>query len=229
MDVVARSSSAKTILALSASHGTVESMPNEPDPTATPTVVLTEYVLALSEEHGILVTSHRTSRALVAGLTAYRDGCTLGEATLVARARLLTGVPPGPTANPSTGRTVLVVEDEADVMLAFRIMLETAGYGVMEASSGEQALEKLDHALPDAIVLDILLPGIDGWEVLERLRQSDRARDVPVIVATASASPEYARTAVDLRCDALLTKPFGAEEFRRTVDQLVDQLAQGSE
>ena len=67
--------------------------------------------------------------------------------------------------------TILVVEDEPDLMLTFRIVLQTAGYVVIKASTGEDALFAIETVVPDAVILDLRLPGIDGWQVLAAIRQ----------------------------------------------------------
>lgn len=117
--------------------------------------------------------------------------------------------------------TVLLVEDEIDLMLAFRILLEAAGYNVVEAPTGEDALAMLDTITPDAIVLDIMLPGIDGWTVLDTLRRAGKAPDVPIIVTSANATPEQERRAKEFGCAGFFTKPFDAEEFCRDIERLV--------
>jgi CheY-like chemotaxis protein len=99
-----------------------------------------------------------------------------------------------------------------------RIVLETAGYEVFEATTGEEALEMLGETEPDLIVLDIVLPGIDGWRVLETVRESV---DIPVILASANAHPGLRERAEQSGCRALFTKPFSAEELRRTVARIL--------
>jgi len=113
---------------------------------------------------------------------------------------------------------VLVVDDESDVLLSLRIVLETAGYEVFEATSGEEALEMLGETEPDLVVLDIVLPGIDGWEVLDEVRGRT---DIPVILASANAHPGLRERAERSGCKALFTKPFSAEELRRTVARIL--------
>ena len=113
--------------------------------------------------------------------------------------------------------TVLVVEDEADVMLTFRIILQTAGYRVVEASTGEEALLILDNLVPDAMILDLRLPGIDGWEVLAVIRQTGLLPKTPIVIASAHAHPDQRRRAEQLGCTAMFTKPFSAEELRHTL------------
>lgn len=114
--------------------------------------------------------------------------------------------------------TVLVVEDEVDVMLTFRIVLQTAGHDVVEASTGEEALAILATLVPDAVILDLLLPGIDGWAVLARIRESDVLGSVPVVIASANADPDQRARAEQFGCVALFTKPFSAEALRATLD-----------
>jgi CheY-like chemotaxis protein len=115
---------------------------------------------------------------------------------------------------------ILVVDDEADVLLALRIVLETAGYDVIEASTGEEAVEIEEEHAPDLVVLDLVLPGIDGWTVLERVRAR---RDVPVILASANADPGLRERAKDSGAITLFTKPFSAEELRRTIARVFSQ------
>jgi CheY-like chemotaxis protein len=115
---------------------------------------------------------------------------------------------------------ILVVDDEADVLLSLRIVLETAGYDVVEAASGEDALAVIDETAPDLVVLDIVLPGIDGWAVLEAVRARG---DIPVILASANAHPGLRERAEASGAATLFTKPFGAEELRRTVERLLSR------
>ncbi len=114
---------------------------------------------------------------------------------------------------------MLVVEDEIDVMLTFRIVLQTAGHDVVEASTGEEALEILETLVPDAVILDLLLPGIDGWAVLARIRESDLLGSVPVVIASANADPGQQARAEQFGCAAMFTKPFSAEALRATLDK----------
>jgi CheY-like chemotaxis protein len=117
-------------------------------------------------------------------------------------------------------KRILVVDDETDVLLSLRIVLETAGYEVVEATTGEDALALIDADPPDLLVLDVVLPGIDGWHVLEAVRE--RAK-IPVILASASAVPGFRERAEASGADAVFTKPFGAEELRRTVARLLSR------
>ena len=118
-------------------------------------------------------------------------------------------------------RTVLVVEDEADILLGERIALEVAGYRVLTAASAEEALITLEREVPDLLVLDLRLPGMDGWGLLGRLKDMGLLPGLAVIVASADASIEGESQAKALGCRAYLTKPFSVEDLRRTVDVIL--------
>ena len=117
-------------------------------------------------------------------------------------------------------RTVLVVEDEADLLFTVSLTLELAGYAVMKAASGEEALEVMAAEVPDAVVLDLRLPGIDGWEVLRRLNEGGGLR-VPVVLVSAQVDEATADRAVRLGCRAYLAKPFRPAELTRVVGDLL--------
>jgi CheY-like chemotaxis protein len=113
--------------------------------------------------------------------------------------------------------TVLVVDDEPDVRLVARLVLTSAGYAVAEASNGEDALKLLERDAPDLVLLDVRMPGIDGWEVLRRARAEPATSAVPVVVFTADASAvgeAVGRLGDD---DDFITKPFKP-------DRLVDSV-----
>lgn len=116
--------------------------------------------------------------------------------------------------------TVLVVDDEVDVQLTLRIVLETAGYRVTEAASAELALMILDTSTPDLIVLDLVLPGMDGWEFLRHLRERGLER-LPVVVVSATGDPGQKAIADEAGCQAFFAKPFGAEALRTAVAEIL--------
>jgi CheY-like chemotaxis protein len=117
--------------------------------------------------------------------------------------------------------TVLVVDDEADIRLMYRIVLQTAGYEVIEASTGEDALSILDQTVPDAMILDLWLPGIDGWDVLALLRLSGALSDTPIFIASANAQPGQQARADELGCAEMFTKPFSAEKLRDSLTRVL--------
>jgi CheY-like chemotaxis protein len=117
--------------------------------------------------------------------------------------------------------TVLVVEDEADIMLTIRLTLQAEGYGVVGVNSGEEALAIFRATPPDVTILDIGLPGIDGLEVVRRLRANPSLSAARVIVSSAHASGDVRRLTEALLCSAYLTKPFSTTELVATIAQVL--------
>jgi DNA-binding response OmpR family regulator len=112
--------------------------------------------------------------------------------------------------------TVLVVEDEADIMLTIRLTLRAEGYEVMGVTSGEAAMEIFADSPPDVTVLDVALPGIDGLEVVRRLRSDAKHKDARIIITSAHASGHVRLLTDALGCE-YLTKPFSTKELAATV------------
>lgn len=107
----------------------------------------------------------------------------------------------------SSARTVLLVEDNEDNRIVYATMLEHFGFEVVEAGNGEDALAMARNGRPDIILMDISIPGIDGWTATERLRADPETRGIPVIAVTAHALPEHRERAKSLGCEGFLTKP----------------------
>jgi two-component system alkaline phosphatase synthesis response regulator PhoP len=107
-----------------------------------------------------------------------------------------------------TKERILVVEDEEDILELVRFNLSREGYSVMGAASGEEAWRLASSELPDLIVLDLMLPGIDGLEVTKVIRNDSRTRDIPIIMLTAKGEEADIVTGLELGADDYITKPF---------------------
>jgi two-component system cell cycle response regulator DivK len=105
------------------------------------------------------------------------------------------------------GTLVLLVDDYPDNRDIYVQFLTYAGLRVEEAENGHQALDKAFTMRPDVIVMDLSLPGLDGWEATRRLKQDPRTRDIPVIALTGHALAGHSKVAFDAGCDAFITKP----------------------
>lgn len=115
---------------------------------------------------------------------------------------------------------VLVIDDEPDVLLLCRVNLEHAGHEVLEATDGEEGLALVRSAQPDVVVLDLMLPLIDGFTVLSLLRGSKDTHSLPILVLTAKAQRED-----QLRCwrggaSAFVAKPFAPQDLSTTVTRI---------
>ena len=110
-------------------------------------------------------------------------------------------------------RTILVVEDEKDIRELIRFHLEQDGYAVREAESGESALTIVAAQRPALVVLDLMLPGIDGLELCRRLRGAEGTRARPVIILTAKATEVDRVLGLEFGADDYVTKPFSPREL----------------
>jgi DNA-binding response OmpR family regulator len=116
------------------------------------------------------------------------------------------------------GSTVLVVEDDADIRRGLETVLSRAGLAVVQAADGRTGLRAVHDARPDVVVLDIGLPGMDGWQVLERLRDLS---DLPVLLLTARGAEAEKVRGLRAGADDYLTKPFGNAELVARVHALL--------
>lgn len=115
---------------------------------------------------------------------------------------------------------ILIVDDEPDVVLLCRVNLEHAGHEIAEATDGTDALERAIAWRPALIVLDVMLPGMDGFTVLERLRAHEGLREVPVILLTAKTQLADQLRGYRAGANAYLTKPFSPADLTGTVERL---------
>ncbi len=116
---------------------------------------------------------------------------------------------------------VLVVDDEPDVLLLCRLNLQQRGHELLEASTGSMALELARERRPDVIVLDLMLPGMTGYEVLETLKGDEETSAIPVLVLTAKSLRADRERSHGLGASGFLTKPFMPSELCELVESLV--------
>jgi len=108
---------------------------------------------------------------------------------------------------------VLLVDDFQDNREMYAMYLEHAGLQVAEAGNGHEALDQAFRLLPDLIVMDLSLPGIDGWEATRRLKADERTKKIPVVALTSHALEGYSEGARAAGCDAFVTKPCLPEQL----------------
>jgi DNA-binding response OmpR family regulator len=122
---------------------------------------------------------------------------------------------------------VLVIDDEAPIRLLCRVNLEAEGIEVAEAGDGEQGLELARSEGPDAILLDVMLPGLHGWAVAERLLEDEKTSGIPVIFLTARADLRDRARGMDLGGIDYVTKPFNPVELAPLVRDVVAAVERG--
>jgi len=113
--------------------------------------------------------------------------------------------------------TVLAVDDENDVLLIVKTALQVEGYRVFTAADGPEALKTAAEEKPDLILLDIMMPGMDGFEVLTRLRENEATCQIPIIMLTGLSERERKRSAIERGIKYYIVKPF---EFQDLVSKV---------
>ena len=126
------------------------------------------------------------------------------------------------TINKSKVNHILVVDDDPDIRMLLVMNLELSGYLVTEADNGHQAVDLARELLPDLIVLDVMMPGLDGLGVLEVLRAGDTTRDIPVVICTAKASDHDVWAGWQAGVDYYMTKPFDPDHLLQFIEYLGD-------
>jgi len=121
-------------------------------------------------------------------------------------------------------RKILAVDDEKHIVRLVQVNLERAGYEVITANDGREALQKVKDEKPDLVVLDVMMPYMDGFEVLQNLRRNPETAEIPVIMLTAKAQDADVFKGWQSGVDCYLTKPFNPMELIVFVKRIFDSL-----
>ena len=122
---------------------------------------------------------------------------------------------------------VLVIDDEAPIRLLCRVNLEAEGMDVIEAADGPSGVERARDDEPDVILLDVMMPGLDGWRVAEQLLEDNRTTGIPIIFLTARAEFRERARGLDIGGVDYITKPFNPLELAPLVQSLLDRIDRG--
>jgi len=120
-------------------------------------------------------------------------------------------------------KEILIVDDEPSIVVPIQFLMEQQGYSVLVAANGEDALDAIYKYKPDLILLDIMLPRIDGYEVCEIVRLNPEYRDIKIIFLTAKGREVEIAKGLALGADAYITKPFSNTELVAKVKELLNQ------
>jgi DNA-binding response OmpR family regulator len=124
---------------------------------------------------------------------------------------------------------VLIVDDDREMVELIDLFLSNAGFITLAAFSGEEALEKTFKEKPDLILLDIMMPKIDGWEVLRRIKNDPEAQDTPVAFITARTQNIDKMIGLSvMKASGYITKPFSKQELLTEVRRIIDEHKRGS-
>ena len=109
--------------------------------------------------------------------------------------------------------TILIVDDEEDILELLKVNLKNEGYNILQTMTGEEAIKIAKQSSPDLIVLDLMLPGIDGLEVTKYLRKTEATEDIPIVMLTAKGEESDIVTGLELGANDYMSKPFSPREL----------------
>ncbi len=118
-------------------------------------------------------------------------------------------------------KTVLIVDDEPNILLSLEFLMKQAGYAVRTAEDGEQALDIVREATPDLVLLDVMMPRKDGFQVCQEIRKSHDASSIRIVMLTAKGRDSEQQRGLELGADAYITKPFSTQDVVHKVRQLL--------
>jgi two-component system response regulator VicR len=117
---------------------------------------------------------------------------------------------------------VLYIEDDSEMITLVSLILNRRGYVVTGATGGREGLDLLHHNHPDLILLDLMMPDLDGWDVYHQIKASESSRDIPVIVITAKAQPIDRVLGLHIaKVDDYISKPFRPAELLESIDRIL--------
>jgi DNA-binding response OmpR family regulator len=122
------------------------------------------------------------------------------------------------------GKLVVCIEDEQEMIDLVQLILGRRGFTVEGANGGLEGLEKVQKRKPDLVLLDLMMPDMDGWEVYQRMKSDEDLREIPVIVITAKAQSIDKVLGLHIaKVDDYITKPFGPQELLESVEKILGQ------
>ncbi|HQO57988.1 MAG TPA: response regulator [Candidatus Omnitrophota bacterium] len=120
-------------------------------------------------------------------------------------------------------KKVLIVDDEQDMVFGLRMMFESNNFEVMVAFDGQEALNIARQSKPDIMILDLMLPKVDGYRVCRMLKFDEKYRKIPIVILTARTSAEEMKIGMDVGADAYIVKPFDQQVLMDKVKALLKQ------
>jgi DNA-binding response OmpR family regulator len=118
-------------------------------------------------------------------------------------------------------KTILIVDDEAYIVTSLEYVMQSAGFEVAVAYDGEEALAKVAEKVPDLMILDLMMPKLDGFEVCEKIRQNPLWKDIRIIILTAKGRDIERKKGMSLGADDYMTKPFSTRDILDRVQELL--------
>ena len=122
-------------------------------------------------------------------------------------------------------KRVVCIEDEPEMIDLVRLILGRKGFDVIGANGGIEGLETVQRERPDLVLLDLMMPDMDGWEVYQQMKADDDLRNIPVVVVTAKAQSIDKVLGLHIaKVDDYITKPFGPQELLESVEKIIGEV-----
>lgn len=116
---------------------------------------------------------------------------------------------------------ILVIEDDPDLRRILTLQLDKLGYRTVEAENGRVGFERARESTPDLVLLDLMMPELDGFQVLKRLKSLDALTEIPVLILTASHDDHHRRKSVSHMANGFMTKPYTIDQLRTEIERFV--------
>jgi CheY-like chemotaxis protein len=118
-------------------------------------------------------------------------------------------------------KKIMIVDDEEDIRISVSQILEVCGYDVIKAANGMDCLQKLEQELPDLVILDIMMPGMNGWDVAARIKENEQWSKIPIVFLTAKGD-EMSIGMGSLASEEYIVKPFDVVKLKDSVQRILD-------
>jgi two-component system, OmpR family, response regulator VicR len=126
-------------------------------------------------------------------------------------------------------RQVVYIEDEPEMIDLVKLILATKGYNVTGAHGGREGLDLVRKIIPDVVLLDLMMPGMDGWEVFQQLRADEATRQIPVIIVTAKAQNIDKVLGLHIaKVDDYISKPFSPDDLTTSIERVLAERARSA-
>ena len=119
-------------------------------------------------------------------------------------------------------KKALIVEDNQDIQFLLTAQIKSMGFSIIVANNGMEAVEKAIEEKPHLILMDIMLPGMDGREATRRIRSNPETKDIPILAATAITDKSQLRECIEAGCNDYILKPFDSKDFQKKIQVFLD-------
>lgn len=116
--------------------------------------------------------------------------------------------------------TVLVVDDDPYILMSLEFLMKKSGYNVLVARNGTEALEHIEHHKPDLVLLDIMMPDVDGYQICEQVKSTPRLAHIKIVFLSAKTKEEDIQKGLDLGAEMYIKKPFSTKDLVRKIEDI---------